>query len=439
MREFYPGLLAHVPPAGLTILVEPMSQARSVALGFWLRVGSRDDPQGKEGLAHLVEHMVFKGTAHRSAREIAQVIDALGGHLNGATAKEHTFYYTSVLAEDLFPALEILTEMVTEPHFSPEDLGRERMVVLEEIREAEDDPADTAFRLLLGRLWGGPLGQPTLGTPDAVAGLGADDLWALFRRHYLPQGAVLVACGAVRPDGLLAPWNKVQKSYSTGLAQGERLRPADGPPPSRQPPVPQGGLVVEERDINQVHLAVGFPTVPAGAEERYGLEVLNALLGGGMSSLLFQLVREERGLAYTVFSSTTYYTDAGGLLIYAATEEPHLPEVIATIFGVLERIARTPPTQADLKRAVERLRGSFLLGLEGPVGRLLRLGTAWALGQEILPPEEVVRKLWAVSPDEVQDLARRFLRPEAAALALVGPKGGGFQEMGRAALGVADA
>lgn len=425
MREVYPGLLAHVLPTGLTILVEPMPQARSVALGFWLRVGSRDDPQGKEGLAHLMEHMAFKGTVHRTAQEIAQAIDALGGHLNGATAKEHTFYYTSVLAEDLSPALLILTEMVTEPRLSPEDLGRERMVVLEEIREAEDDPADTAFRLLLERLWGGPLGRPTFGTPSAVAELGTDDLWALFRRHYLPQRAALVASGAAGVDDL--------------LAQGERFRPADGPPPSRQPPLPQGGLVVEERDIKQVHLALGFPTVPAGAGERYGLEVLNALLGGGLSSLLFQLVREERGLAYTVFSSTTYHTDAGGLLIYAATEESHLPEVIAAILEVLERIARTPPTQADLKRAVGRLRGSFLLGLEGPVGRLLRLGTAWALGQEILPPEEVVRRLWAVSPDEVQDLARRFLRPEAAALALVGPDGGGLQKVGRAALGVADA
>ena len=421
MEELYPGLYSHRLPSGLYILVEPMERVRSVALGVWVRAGSRDDPPGKGGLAHLLEHMAFKGTMRRSALEIAQVIDALGGNLNGATGKESTFFYTTVLEEGLEAALEVLGEILTQPRLAPEDLERERTVILEEIREAEDNPQDVALRLLFEQLWadGHPLGRPVLGTLEAVSRLSVEDVRGFFKQHYRPARMILAASGKLDCEELIG---RVERVWPTGT---------DGEPPRRVAPVPKAGLAVGERQIQQVHLALGFPTVKAGAEERYGLEVLSAILGGGVSSRLFQRVREERGLVYTVASSTAYYTDAGALMVYAATEERRLPEVLEIIWREIEDLSRTPPTEEEVARAVARLRGSFLLGLEDPSGRMFRLGTNAALGREITPIAEVERRLLSVTPDEVRDLAARFLKPELAALALVGPSAARLERLGR--------
>jgi len=427
MQELYPGLFAHRLPSGLYLLVEPMDRVRSVALGVWVRAGSRDDPRDKCGLAHLLEHMTFRGTANRTALEIAQAIDSLGGNLNGATGKESTFYYTTVLEEGLPIALEVLGEMLTQPLLSPQDLERERAVILEEIRGAEDDPQEVVLRLLFAQLWteGHPLGRPILGTAGAVAGLGPDDVRGFFQRYYQPAHMILAASGRIRPELL------VEKAL--------RIWPAevDGEPPPREAPPLGQGLVVGEKDIQQVHLALGFPTLGAGAEERYGLEVLSTLLGGGVSSRLFQRVREERGLVYTVLTSTAYYTDAGALVVYAATEERRLAEVLELVWEELRRIVFAPPEPAEVTRAVDRLRGSFLLGLEDPAGRMFRLGTNAALGREILPIPEVERRLKSVTPAEVQGLARRFLRQDRAVLALVGPSGERLRKLARAQVEVA--
>ena len=421
MEELYPGLYSHRLPSGLYMLVEPMERVRSVALGVWVRAGSRDDPPGKGGLAHLLEHMAFKGTMRRSALEIAQAIDALGGNLNGATGKESTFFYTTVLEEGLEAALEVLGEILTQPRLAPEDLERERTVILEEIREAEDNPQDVALRLLFEQLWadGHPLGRPVLGTLEAVSRLSVEDVRGFFKQHYRPARMILAASGKLDCEELIG---RVERVWPTGT---------DGEPPRRVAPVPKAGLAVGERQIQQVHLALGFPTVRAGAEERYGLEVLSAILGGGVSSRLFQRVREERGLVYTVASSTAYYTDAGALMVYAATEERRLPEVLEIIWREIEDLSRTPPTEEEVARAVARLRGSFLLGLEDPSGRMFRLGTNAALGREITPIAEVERRLLSVTPDEVRDLAARFLKPELAALALVGPSAARLERLGR--------
>ncbi len=421
MEELYPGLYSHRLPSGLYMLVEPMERVRSVALGVWVRAGSRDDPPGKGGLAHLLEHMAFKGTMRRSALEIAQAIDALGGNLNGATGKESTFFYTTVLEEGLEAALEVLGEILTQPRLAPEDLERERTVILEEIREAEDNPQDVALRLLFEQLWtdGHPLGRPVLGTLEAVSRLSVEDVRGFFKQHYRPARMILAASGKLDCEELIG---RVERVWPTGT---------DGEPPRRVAPVPKAGLAVGERQIQQVHLALGFPTVRAGAEERYGLEVLSAILGGGVSSRLFQRVREERGLVYTVASSTAYYTDAGALMVYAATEERRLTEVLEIIWREIEDLSRTPPTEEEVARAVARLRGSFLLGLEDPSGRMFRLGTNAALGREITPIAEVERRLLSVTPDEVRDLAARFLKPELAALALVGPSAARLERLGR--------
>ena len=419
MTEIYPGCYRADTASGLTVITEPMPHLRSVTVGLWVKAGGRDDPPGKEGLAHLLEHMTFKGTARHTAAEIAQAIDTLGGHLNAATANEYTFYYTEVLEEGLSSTLSILEDLVTSPRIDPEDVARERVVIEEEIRTVEDSPEDVLFQLLHEALWPGghPLGQPVVGRLASVAGLGLDDLWGFFRDHYTSSRMILVACGRVVPEKLL------------GLATefGERLE-RNGERP-RHPPVLGTGLAVAERAIQQVHLAVGFPTVPVHSRERYGIEVLNTLLGGGVSSRLFQRVREELGLVYAVFSATSYYSDAGALAIYAATEERKLAQVVDLLRLEVEALAQHPPDPSDLARAIQRLQNSFLLSLDDPSGRVARLGTAAALGRTPASPDDIVRRLGAVTAEEVQDLARRFLRLDNSAWAAVGPSANRLQQV----------
>lgn len=411
MTEIYPDCYRGTSASGLTVIAEPMPHLRSVTVGLWVKAGGRDDPPGKEGLAHFLEHMTFKGTARHTAAEIAQAIDALGGHLNAATTSEYTFYYTEVLEEGLPTALSILEELVTAPRIVPDDLARERVVIEEEIRTIADSPEDVAFQLLTETLWPGgqPLGRPVIGKFASVAGLGLDDLWGFFRDHYTPSGMALVACGKVDPKKL--------------LTEGERFgagRKNNGERP-RLPPQTGAGIALAERDIQQVHLALGFPTVPVHARERYGIEVLNAVLGSGVSSRLFQRVREELGLVYAVFSTTSYYSDSGALAIYAATEERKLPQVLDLLWAEVETLTQTLPEPSDLARAIQRLQNAFLLSLDDPSGRMVRLGTSAALNRTPASPNDVVRRLGAVTGEEVQELARRFLTPDKAAWAAVGP------------------
>lgn len=419
MIEIYPGCYQDRTASGLAVFVEPMPALRSVAVGVWVRAGGRDDPPGKEGLAHLLEHMTFKGTARHSAAEIAQEIDLLGGHLNAATANEYTFYYTEALAEGLPTAVSILEELVTVPRFALEDLERERVVVEEEIRTVEDSPEDAVFQLLNEALWAGghPLGQPVVGRLTSVADLGLDDLRSFFRHHYTPARMALVACGRVNPDRLL---DQVARFRTIPNCDGTAAVP---------PPEPGAGIALAERDVQQVHLAVGFPTVAVHSPHRYGIEVLNALLGGGVSSRLFQRVREELGLVYTVFSVTSYYSDTGALAIYAATEESKVPQVVDLLWAEVGALAERPPEGPALARAIRRLQNAFLLSLDDPSGRLARLGTATALGRTPAAPEDVVRRLGAVTAEEVQELARRFLSRHRAAWAAVGPSEERLQQL----------
>ncbi len=421
MHEVYPGCLREELSPGVDLIVESIPQANSVAMGIWLSAGSREDPAGKEGLAHFTEHMVFKGTEKHSAKDIARIIDSLGGQINAATSEEYTVYHSTVLAEGTETALGILAELVTSPRFAPADIERERGVVLEEIREAEDSPDDVAMRLLEEALWGDghPLGRPILGRRDTVAAIARDDLWGFFDRFYLEGRKAVVLCGKVEPEEVEA------------LARKLFPRPGkEGLPPRHAPRSPVG-LRVVERPIQQVHLALGFPTRPAGAPERMALEVLHTVVGGGMSSRLFQRVREERGWAYTVTSFVRYYTDAGYLGIYAAAEPKRTGEILELIFEELEDLGRRGPTEEELRWAKRRVRGLFLLGLETPGGRMGRLGWLAALGLPLTPPAEVLEKLAQVTQDDVRDLAATYLVPGRAALSLVGQDATGLERLGK--------
>lgn len=427
MTEIYPGCYRGETASGLTVFAEPMPYLNSVSVGLWVKAGGRDDPPGKEGLAHFLEHMTFKGTERHSAAEIAEEIDVLGGHLNAATTNEYTFYYTEVLAGGLPAALSILEELATIPRLAEDDLARERVVIEEEIRTIEDSPEDVAFQLLHEALWTGghPLGQPVVGRVASVAGLGLGDLRGFFRSRYALSQMALVAGGRVVPDELFSLASRFGSAHDpTGT-------------PGRHPPQPGAGVALAERGIQQVHVVVGFPTVPIGSPDRYGIEVLNSLLGGGVSSRLFQRVREELGLVYAVFSATSYHSDAGLLAIYAATEERKLPQVVDLVGGEVDALAHCPPAPSDLSRAIQRLQNAFLLSLDDPSGRMVRLGTAAVLGRTPAAPEDVLRRLGAVAADEIQDLAQRYLVPDRAAWAAVGPSADRLRQLLGRHVGVA--
>lgn len=422
MIEVYPGCFREEISPGLELVVEPIPHAHTVALGVWLPTGSRHDPKGKEGLAHFTEHMVFKGTEHYSATDIAQIVDSLGGNINGATSEEYTVFHTTVLPEGIGTALDILAELVSSPRFSPEDIERERAVALEEIREAEDSPEEVVLWLLERALWGEdhPLGHPVLGHKETVASLSRRDLQGFFADFYLAGRKTVVACGKVDP-------NEVKDVVEEEFTHRAGKRPLGGAKPKGL-----GRVEVQEKPIQQVHVAIGFPGLPAGAPERIGLEVLNTVLGGSMSSRLFRKVREERGLAYTVASFVRFYTDSGYIGIYAATEPKRCAELLGVISRELVGLCREGPSLDELRRAKRRIRGLLLLGFETPSGRMGRLGWLSAMGLPLRSPEEVLKELEAVDVNTVRELAARHLRPEAASLGMVGPREGELLRLARA-------
>jgi predicted Zn-dependent peptidase len=422
MREIYPGCLREALSPNLEFVVEPLPHANSVALGVWLSVGSREDPVGKEGLAHFTEHMVFKGTERYTATDIARVIDSLGGQINAATSEEYTVYHSTVLAEGLEMALRILAELVTSPRFALGDIERERGVALEEIREAEDSPDDVAMRLLEEALWSRdhPLGRPVLGRKETVAAISKEDLWKFFKRYYRGGHKTVVICGRVDPQ-----------RARTLTAELFNMTTVEEVHVMRRSPRSAGTLRVETWPIQQVHIALGFPTLQAGAPERMALEVLHTVLGGGMSSRLFQRVREERGLVYTITSFVRYYTDTGYLGIYAATEPKRTEEILAIISEEIRDLIHNGPSEEELTRAKRRVRGLFLLGLETPRGRMGRLGWLSALGLPLLSPSQVLQELEAVTGEEIQRLAAEYLVPERASIAMVGPRTTELERLGR--------
>ncbi len=420
MHEVYPGCFREELSPHLELIVEPIPHANSVAIGVWLSAGSREDPRGKDGLAHFTEHMVFKGTERHTAAEIARIIDSLGGQINAATSEEYTVYHSTVLAEGLETALGILADLVTSPRFAPEEIERERGVALEEIREAEDSPEDVTVRLLEEALWGRdhPLGRPILGRADTVGTISRGDLQGFFETHYRRGHKAVVICGRVEPEAVLDLTARLFATDREGDLATER-----------RPPCGTGEFRIEARPIQQVHIAIGFPTIPAGAPERMALEVLNTVVGGGMSSRLFQRVREERGLAYTITSFVRYYTDAGYLGIYAATEPKRAGEILTIVREELADLARGGPDAGELVRAKRRVRGLFLLGLETPGGRMGRLGWLSALGLPLHSPDRVLRELDAVTGEGVRRLAAEYLVPARASLALVGPRGTALERL----------
>jgi predicted Zn-dependent peptidase len=399
-----------VLPNGLVVLTEPMDHVRTASLGVWIPAGSRYEDEGRMGVSHFIEHALFKGTTSRSALRIAQAMDAIGGHLNAFTDKEHTCYYLRVLSEHLDTGMELLADMLLHPALDPAALERERQVILEEINMYEDSPEDLVHDLFAATLWPGhPLGWPISGTQASVAGLRRDDLLEFMGARYRPDASIVAAAGKVRHERVVE-------------IVAQRLGAWDGrlAATTLRPPTPGHAIAFRSKDIEQVHLCLGAPAIPQAHPDRYIVSVLDTALGGGMSSRLFQEIREERGLAYAITSYHAAYLDAGAFVVYAATSPEASGEVVRLTLAELGRVRREL-SEEEVSRAKECLKGSLMLDLETPESRMSKLARSEQYFGRQITLDEIIAEVDAVTRDDVRRVADALLLPERLTLVAIGP------------------
>jgi predicted Zn-dependent peptidase len=393
-------------PSGLQVVTDAMDTVETASLGVWVEAGTRHEPSVVNGVSHLLEHMAFKGTERRSARDIAEEMDAVGGHLNAYTARDHTAYYAKVLKEDSALALDIIADILQHSTLDAEELAREQAVVVQEINQAADTPDDIVFDHFQATAYPDqPLGRPVLGTEDLVLSMSRDTVRDYMHSHYSAADMVLSASGRIDHDALV---EAAERAFSALPPQQPRQTEA-----ARY----TGGMFREDRDIEQVNLLVGFDGVTYDDPDYYAVSVLSTVLGGGMSSRLFQEVREKRGLVYSIYSFTSSYTDGGLFGIYAGCGEDEVTELIpvmcAEIVGASDNI-----TESEVDRARAQLKSSILMSLESTSSRCEVLARQMAIYGRPILVDEITQKVQAVTPADVARCARRLFtgRPTIAAL-----------------------
>jgi len=411
-----------VLPNGLRLIVEPINHVRSVAVGLWVGAGSRCEEAGQAGASHFLEHLLFKGTATRSARDLAEAIDAVGGDMNAYTTKEYTCYYIRALGEHLPLAMELLADILLNSRFDPGDIEKERGVILEEISLYEDTPDELVHDLLAQCLWGShPLGRSIIGTAGDVKSLTREDLLAFYRAHYHPGNTVLAVAGAVNP---LVVEELAHRLLGSWPAREARPEPAGGGPEagaaSKRPGLRRDRRV-RVKETEQVHFCLGTEGRSINHRDRYSLLVLSSLIGGGPSSRLFQAVREERGLAYSVYAFQAAYRDTGVFGIYAGSSPRSAPAVLDLIMAELNAIRRHGITGAELARAKEQIKSSLLMSLECTESRMSRLGRSELLLGRVPAPAAIIRRVEALGQEDIVQLAGQVLDPDHLSLAAVAP------------------
>jgi predicted Zn-dependent peptidase len=408
-----------VLPSGLRILTEAVPAMRSVSFGVWVRVGSRDETARLSGVSHFLEHLLFKGTRRRSALEISATIEAVGGETNAFTAKEYTCYYARMLDRHLPLAIDVVCDLVTGSVLAPPEVETERRVILAEIAMQDDEPGELVHDLFAQLLYQDhPLGRRVSGSLDSITGLSRRQIQGFYRRRYTASSVVVAAAGNL--DHASAVRLVREAVAGTPLGEGA-AEPASPPGPAGPPPrVRPAGALVDPKDTEQAHLLVGCLTIGRPDDRRFALDVLNNVLGGGMSSRLFQQVREERGLAYSTFSYASRFADTGLFGVYAGCAPRKVEEVLAVVRTVLRRVARDGITVEELARGKGMLAGSVVLGLEDTGSRMGRLGKGELLYERPLSDDELLARIERVSLGEVNQLAEELLASPMS-VAAVGP------------------
>lgn len=398
-------------PNGLKIICESIPYVHSVSIGIWVGTGSRYEDPKYNGISHFIEHMLFKGTSRRTTKQIAEAIDAVGGQLNAFTTKEYTCYYAKVLGEFLHLGIDLLADMFTNSLFAQEEIAKEKLVVLEEIKSFEDSPDELVHDLLAGAvLKEHPLGWPILGTPETMARIDRQVIMEYLIQHYTPDNIVIAAAGNLQIDQIIA---EVERSFSKLEGKFEPKLP---PLPAYSPQT-----VLKSKDTEQVHLCLGTRGYNRKHEDKYAVFVLDSILGGSVSSRLFQELREERGLVYVTGSNHSAFRDTGIFSIYAGTSLKNYDEVVRVIKQEVKRLYSEIVSDLELNRAKEQLKGNLLLSLESTSNRMSRLAKIELYQDQLLTPEESVAKVEAVTPEDVRRVAGEMFEAKEPVITAIGP------------------
>jgi len=411
MERKAPAVRKETLPNGLIIATEEMPQVRTVAMGVWVKSGSRVEPAEVNGISHFIEHMVFKGTERRAAQEIASEADALGGHLDAFTAKEMVCFNMKVMDDHLEQAFDILADLVRGPVFREADIEKERSVITEEIKMEQDNPEYLVHELFSQNFWREhAIGRPILGTVETLGAFTHEVVSGFHRRWYVPNQMVVTAAGRLEHEKLV---ELVKKSFA-GLEPHE-----DGYPDSQ--PEPRATLTTKHKEeLEQVHLCVGVPGYPMAHPQRYAMALLGTILGGGMSSRLFQNIREREGLAYAVFAELQAYRDTSSLTVYAGTARDTARRTLRLVLEEFKRLKQEPVPTDELRRVKENLKASLMLSLESTSARMSNLARQEIYFGRFFTPDEILAKIEAVSAIEVQETAREFFQPERVGATVLG-------------------
>jgi predicted Zn-dependent peptidase len=398
--------------SGTTIVTERMRGVRSVSVGLWFDVGARDEPDQLAGTSHFLEHLLFKGTPTRTAKDIADAFDAVGGDINAFTGKEYTCYYARVLNDDLGMALDVLADMIMNSTLAPKELESERKVILEEIAMHEDAPDELVHDLFFRSMWHDhPLGRPVLGSNETVSSVTRDQVSSYWRERYSPPNLVVAAAGAVDHEELS---DRVMELFAAAPVGRRTLRAGATPNATR-------GIDIHRRPTEQAHIIVGTEGLHRNHPDRHALTLLDTVLGGGMSSRLFQEIREKRGLAYAVYSYRSLFADAGTFAVYAGTTPQNAHTVMDIIRAELESMSTRGISEAELERAKGHLRGSLVLSSEDPGSRMNRLGRQQITNGEILSVDELIARFDALEMNDIKRVSESVLGGLRLHVTVVGP------------------
>ncbi|HET6516407.1 MAG TPA: pitrilysin family protein [Thermodesulfovibrionales bacterium] len=395
---------------GIPLVAEQIRNVRSVSLGIWVKVGSRYESTDSNGISHFLEHMFFKGTKRRSARDIAVEIDSVGGDLNAFTSREATTFYVKVLDEHIERGIDLLTDLFLHSTFPAGDLEKEKRIIKEEIKMVEDTPDDYIHDLFYQAIWGDEgIGQSILGRRETIKSFGRDDLMDHIRKYYGTKDTVIACAGNFQPDRLISSLNETLG----GLRRGSE--PKKGGKPLFSPSV-----AVHAKDLSEAHVCIGVEGIPLASTNRYVLYLLNSVLGAGVSSRLFQEIRETRGLAYSIYSFLASYIDTGLWAVYAGTARKRVTEVITLITEEMKSLKDTI-TDVELQRAKDQMKGNLILGLESSNNRMQNIARQEIYYGQYYSPEEIIREIEAVSLEQARDLSERLVQSGAMALTVLGP------------------
>jgi len=401
----------YVMDNGLTVVAEPIPHVRSVAVGFWILAGSRDEQQSEQGISHFLEHLLFKGTDRRSARQIAETMDQVGGQLNAFTTKEYTCYYARVLDEHLDVAIDVLGDMIRNPTCRAGDIEREKSVILEEIGMYEDAPDELVHDLFAQSIWREhPLGRSVLGTGETIARLQREDILRHMAARYTPDNSVMAVAGSFNPPRLR---ELLSDAFCSWGATSTR--------PPETPPVAEVATTMRSKDTELVHMCLGGVGLALEAPGSYSLNLLANILGGGPSSRLFQEVREERGLAYSVFSYASAFRDSGLFVLYCGAGKERIRTAAGVIGAELRRVGREGVSHAELARAKEQMKSNLTMALESTGARMNRLGRSQLLLRRVISLDEMLNRIQAVTVDDVRELAAGFSDLRNLSLVAIGP------------------